>query len=397
MKACSMTGASNNPCCGVCGFKLVKNGKTTAGRTRWRCKGCGSSQVQSRVDVTAKAQMAQFHDWIINTAPVSRLPVSSSTMRRNLVWCWQVPVPRPLAPRSGFEQVIVDGTYFQGWCLLVAFDGRHVVGWQWCDRESIASWTALLTQLPAPRVIVCDGATGLRAALDTRWPHTQMQRCLFHIRAQITRLVTTRPKLECGQEILELTRQLMVVGNLDQAACWMSKYASWESKWESFLKQRTDASTHTTRPNGIGANARWWYTHRALRSARALYRRALQDQALFTWLTHTQPSHLVSGSPPAIARTTSGLEGGINAGIKHLLRAHRGLSESHARTAVEWFLNSRTAHPADPWQTAKQHRDNKPELPRASSPPQVDRDWGTALSPEEGLWIRKGWAGRYRP
>ncbi|MGQ7785744.1 transposase-like zinc-binding domain-containing protein, partial [Nesterenkonia sp. K-15-9-6] len=32
-----MTPPSNQPVCGVCGTKLVKNGKTSAGRTRWRC------------------------------------------------------------------------------------------------------------------------------------------------------------------------------------------------------------------------------------------------------------------------------------------------------------------------------------------------------------------------
>ncbi|WP_416375677.1 transposase-like zinc-binding domain-containing protein, partial [Neomicrococcus lactis] len=33
--------ASHRPRCGVCDCVLVKNGKTSAGRTRWRCKSCG--------------------------------------------------------------------------------------------------------------------------------------------------------------------------------------------------------------------------------------------------------------------------------------------------------------------------------------------------------------------
>lgn len=34
-------GARKQPRCGVCGHKLVKNGQTSAGRTRWRCRACG--------------------------------------------------------------------------------------------------------------------------------------------------------------------------------------------------------------------------------------------------------------------------------------------------------------------------------------------------------------------
>lgn len=32
-----MKSACNRPVCGVCGQRLVKNGKTSSGRTRWRC------------------------------------------------------------------------------------------------------------------------------------------------------------------------------------------------------------------------------------------------------------------------------------------------------------------------------------------------------------------------
>ena len=38
------------------------------------------------------------------------------------------------------------------------------------------------------------------------------------------------------------------------------------------------------------------------------------------------------------ARTTSPLEGGINNGIRHVLRNHRGMIEPHMKRAAEWFL-----------------------------------------------------------
>ena len=61
--------------------------------------------------------------------------------------------------------------------------------------------------------------------------------------------------------------------------------------------------------------------------------------------------------------------------------------------AVKWFLNSRTATPADPWLAAIQHLSGPPAA--LTVKPETDKPggWGTGLSPEERLWTRKGWAG----
>lgn len=47
---------------------------------------------------------------------------------------------------------------------------------------------------------------------------------------------------------------------------------------------------------------------------------------LFTYLEHGN------------ARTASPLEGGINNGIRAVLRHHRGMSEAHMKRAAGWFL-----------------------------------------------------------
>lgn len=43
---------------------------------------------------------------------------------------------------------MLDGTYFNGWCVLIAYTGEKVIHWQWCDREKTASWTALIARIP---------------------------------------------------------------------------------------------------------------------------------------------------------------------------------------------------------------------------------------------------------
>lgn len=220
---------------------MRKNGRTAAGSQRWKCVTCVATFTFNRTDLTDEATMRVFVDYVLgkNSQAQSDPTVTARTFQRRIAWCWDVKVPQPVVTGEVYRQVIVDGTYFQGWCLLVAFNGSHVIGWQWCDRESKAAWGALLARFPAPDVVVTDGGTGLRAALDTYWPRTHIQRCIFHVMAAIRRHTTLNPRLEPGKEILALTRQLLLVHDLDGAAAWMGAYATWEAKWADFLKERT--------------------------------------------------------------------------------------------------------------------------------------------------------------
>lgn len=277
--------------------------------------------------------------------------------------------------------------------MLIAHNGRHVIGWQWSDKESKAAWVALFRQFPAPDVVVTDGGAGLRVALDQQWWRTRIQRCFFHIRAAVIRHTTLNPRLAAGQEILGLTRELMKVRDLDDAAAWMGAYASWEAKWETFLKQRTYAKTEAERPSWAKPNQAWWYTHIRMRRVQGLYRQLIRDQSLFTWLDDTY----LEANSRTVERATSRLEGGPNSAIKHLLRHHRGMPEDHAQRAVDWLLNSLTEHPHDPWGLAKRHQQKTTEaLPQKPTEDELlsPETYGTAATAEEGFWARKGWAGR---
>lgn len=315
------------------------------------------------------------------------------SFRARIAWCWNVDVPQPAPPREVPRQIMVDGTYFSDWCVLIAHDGKDVIAWQWCTEESKTAWGQLIKRLPAPDVVVTDGGAGLRSALDTYWPRTKIQRCYFHILASVRRHTTRKPRLLAGQEVLALTHQLMRVADLDDAAEWMGAYAAWETRWADLLAERTYASRNTERPTWVKPAQRWWFTHVPLRRTRGLYRHLIRDQALFTWL---DDAYLDSDGQRTVERTTSRLEGGPNNAIKYLLRHHRGLTGPRAPRAVDWLLNSLTEHPHDPWELAKDHLQGAQTKP--ATPPTNERigpeTYGTGLTPEEGLWTRKGWAGR---
>lgn len=240
----------NHPTCGVCTHKLVKNGKTSAGRTRWRCK----------------AQFHAFYDWLTSTSGRHTLDTPIRTFTRNTDWCWNV-APHLSPTGQLHDQVMLDGTYFNGWCVLIAYTGTHVIDWQWTDQEKRASWTALISRIPPADYAIVDGNGPLKSTLKQLWPTTPRQRCLFHVRQTATKHLTRTPVLPANKELLALYKAITPISTLDEAAAWTAQFTTWEARWHSFLKHRTYACTGTDRPRHVKPSQAWWYTH--IRTRRA--------------------------------------------------------------------------------------------------------------------------------
>lgn len=352
-----------------------------------------------------------FLVWILGKASQAELDGTATgrSFRRAVSWCWNVTVQ---APQTGqvHDAIMLDGTYFNGWCVLVAYTHDQVVDWQWCDKESQAAYGALLGRIAPPRVVIVDGHKALMAAVKEHWPNTRVQRCLFHIRQGAHRHLTRHPRLPAAQELLALIVAIPKVKDLDEAAGWVAAYLSWDARWAPFLKERSYAKHGAIRPTYVRAGQKWWFTHIRLRRARSLINGALMPGGispknleyghLFTWLAHPAPppDPAIQPAPKrTTGRTTSPLEGAVNKAIKDLLRHHRGLPPHHARKVVDWYLYHQIKDIKDPWTLVKEHHHNpakqkpKPVLEEQQGPAEYD----TAFSTEEGIGIRKGWAGRY--
>src|SRR5690625_111835 len=136
----------------------------------------------------------------------------------------------------------------------------------------------------------------------------------------------------------------------------------------------------------------WWYTHG--RDRRVYYRleRLAKQGGLFNFLT-AHPGHVL--------HATTNIAESLNARIAAVCYHHRGLSESHLLTAVDWALYDRGAAPKPPTQiypqrdqTGRPRRRIMPKKPKKN----IERIGPARYDPhavaEEGLWTRKGWAGR---
>lgn len=319
--------------CELCGGRLKRNGQTTAGKTRWRCTTCGASSIKRRTDLTRRGELTGFIDWLLGpTGQAAAATGSARTFRRRTAWCWQV---EPTITVTGeiYDEIQIDGIYLSSnWCCLIALHRGKVIAWQWCDREKTVAWKVLLEQVPPPRVVVCDGGSGLLPAVAEAWPDTQVQRCLVHVQRNVRSYLTTRPRTEAGQALWGLAKKLTRIDTAEKAVAWLQQFNDWHTLYGHLTRERTYRHQLTgprAVPEWVRPGKSWWYTHERLRKAYRLLEKLVRNKHLSTYL---DPAHDGLG----ISSTTNWIEGGVNAGLRDLLHRHRGMPEHHQRRAIEW-------------------------------------------------------------
>lgn len=378
----------------VCGGRLKRNGTTSAGRTRWRCKECGASSTRSRPDVTRRAELTRFITWLLTSTTQPQVDSSARTFRRRHAWCWNI-TPEVVITGEVYDEIQIDGIYLDtGWCCLIAITGGKVIDWQWCDREKAIAWKVLLKRIPPPTVVVCDGGSGLLIAIEESWPDTAVQRCLVHVQRNVRTYLTSRPRTPAGKALWGLARALTTITTLDEAIEWMALLAQWHQLYGHLVRERTyrrhlaDPNIGGHFPDWVRPGQQWWYTHERLRKAYRLLAKLVQRGHLFTYL---DPSN----QGLKIASTTNQIEGGINAQLRDMLRRHRGMSTEHQRRAIEWWLHAHAVAAPEPASLIQpRHYNPQPIKTITTDEPDGPTGYDNALNAEEGLWLRRGWAGR---
>src|SRR5699024_12219786 len=112
----------------------------------------------------------------------------------------------------------------------------------------------------------------------------------FHTRQRIQTQLATNPRTQPGRELLALIKPLNQLRTAEQAAAFQAEFASWASRWDSVLQQRTYANQRSVeRPSHVNPGQKWWYTHLRLRRAHKLVAGLITADSLFTWLTQAHP------------------------------------------------------------------------------------------------------------
>lgn len=251
--------------------------------------------------------------------------------------------------------------------VLIACTADHVIGWYFARSECSQSWAALMARIAPPDIVVCDGGNGFEKARRAVWPQTRVQRCLFHVFEQVKRCTTTHPRLQAGVEIYALSKKLMHIHSLDEAATWIADFSRWYSEWDGFLKER------------IVVEGRSQFKHEPLRKARRSLEKLVRQDTLFTYLDEVLPE---GGLIPS---TNNRIEGGVNSQIRRVLGEHRGLNMTRRAKATFWWCYMHTECPLGPSEILEQMPDDEGivELYRQSAKRNVHEDtegrWGTAV------------------
>jgi len=364
---------------------MKRNGTTSKGTVRWRCKVCGASSVKRRSDITNAAVFAQFIDHCTTTTSIEavakRHGVSHATMKRRFSWCCLVDVPDPTIGHTGrvYDQIFLDGTYTAGGCLIVAATLDHVIAWHWCKHETIHDYQRLLERIPAPLIVVIDGGQGAATAIKNCWPETKIQRCLVHAQRVVRRYTTSRPRTDAGRTIYQLALKLTRITTLDDAATWGAQLHEFSTIYRAWMNEKTRLKDPKT---GKWKDA---WTHANVRSAYNSLNHLWRSNLLFTYLT--PPKDVLNSE--GIKSTTNSLEGGINAQLKLLARTHRGRSGEHQRRMLDWWLYLKTELPDDPVHIARQSNWGQDQLakvtPLTHNENQADHETGRPALYDNGI------------
>ncbi|MGJ9464297.1 IS1249 family transposase [Actinotignum sp. GS-2025e] len=374
--------------CPICSSPSKKKGFTKQGRQRWYCKECKYSFTATDDRQKHAQEFAEFLTYITTTTPRRLSARDTRAWDRKHAWCWQT---RPIWTPTGqvYDQVFIDGTYIAyNWCVLIAYTREGVIAYQLCDRESKAAYLALLRRLPAPIVATTDGAAGALAAIKQEWPTTRIQRCLVHVQRNIRQVTTTRPQTEAHKALYKLALDLTKVDTREGAIAWQNSLHAFHELYDTWLAEKTyrEETRQENIPSFARKNKKWWYTHTPTRKIVGSLDRYVKQGVLFTFLDPTLDVSSVLES------TTNRLEGGVNAPLKEFLHIHRGWSQPHLLTALDYWLYSRSINtqPMSDFASNKTQVRKKPVSTPSDKPAEIDTHIDMERPWEDGLNIRKG-------
>jgi len=310
--------------CWACGsLDSIKWGKQ-ANRQRYKCKNCDIFFTIQNESVTKANLLVWFKRWIVHKHTFEQLSQESgysiSTLQRYFYRqledppIWQTKQSQPV-------NLLIDGTYFgNDLCLVIYRDDKikftqlyRLTDGEWFEeiKEDLENILSLGIEIQS---ITCDGHKAVLRAIRFVCPYIPTQRCLFHIQNMCRIWLTSRPKSLAAKELRSIVGQLHMIKFHNDKLFWIRQLRQWYSLHKDFVQEKT---LHEQ-------SKRWWYTHKLLRRSFAVIKNALPD--MFHYLDNAN-----------IPKTTNGLESFFGH-LKDNLSIHRGLSKSHKKSFIKWYL-----------------------------------------------------------
>lgn len=245
---------------------------------------------------------------------LSKLSGHSTSKLKRIKNYWLNQSPPAQLDYSQYKYVLLDGTYFhKNGCLILLMDAltQRIIMSTYVATEDYKTVHPMFIQLNVlglhPRALILDGHRMIIRAIREVWGTVLIQRCLYHIQRQGLCWLRTYPKTEAAKELQKLLRYLPKIKDIEKRNLFLRDYADWIETYKRFVN---------TLPSSIAV-------YKDLKRTMALITNAIPD--MFHFL-----------DDPNIRSTTNCLEGFFSR-LKADFRRHRGLSEAHKQTYLQWY------------------------------------------------------------
>lgn len=244
--------------------------------------------------------MSKYFDKYLSTPPIP-----GRTKQKTKVW------------------VKIDAQYYgRSFCVVLVKSENKFIYWKYFKRETFRNYLKVFVDLTSLGYkvlgVTSDWHGSLVRAVEYLYrgkiPH---QRCLVHTQRRCQSLLTQKPKLEAGKQLLEIVRELNQITSQYEANIWNKWLGRWEERWGEFVNQRSSGE----KENG---KKTWWYTHKNLRSA-------------FRTLKYSQDNLFLYLEYDKLCKDTNGLEGEFSH-LKQKIGVHRGLKRNRKLSMIYWYV-----------------------------------------------------------
>lgn len=218
--------------------------------------------------------------------------------------------------------LLIDGTYFSNdLCLILYRDNTikftqlyRLSNGEWYEelKEDLENLLELGVQIES---ITCDGHRALLKAVHKVCKEAILQRCLVHIQRMCRIWLTSKPQSQAGIELKGIISKLHLIKTALQRDYWLVSLVKWHKQHADFISEKSFNSSSN----------RYWYKHKMLRRSFMVIKKALPD--MFHYLDN-----------PRIPKSTNGLESFFGH-LKGNLNVHRGLSGTHRKQFILWYLH----------------------------------------------------------
>ena len=312
--------------CKICGNTMVKAGKNSTGKQRYKCNFCNTRTVAKKENKKRQNELKLFVKWLIDSTKVTdKVNMSRSTFYRKTNWCWSV-IPKIKSEDISSDFIFADATYInRDLCLLIVRNKEYVLGFLWAKSETEADYYELLKRIKEPQFLICDGHKSIVKAAKRLWKNIRIQRCLVHIEHYAERKLCKRSPCEINHLFRKHINKLSTIDTIRKSNNWVKKFETLYETHQDFIEEKVPIINLET-----GEVKGFYKAHQNLFTVCNTIRKLLKNNMIFFFLEHSIPNN------------SNYLEGGINSPLKNLLRCHRGISLEHQMRMFEWYLLSRS-------------------------------------------------------